>query len=237
MFACCCSEDKQEVDIIYAGTLPEVSTSSETYIGSEKFEKAFKDVAATSPEPQLTKYNSKTVPDENPTFLVYLEEPESPEKLGLHLDLSDGETAYILHVSQNSDQPAAKWNATVQEEHQKLAPGVYIISINNKFGGSNLTDLVQSGKKMSMLCRRPSLRRVKVSRAGNTNLGLDLQFAKRGRVLTVTRILEGAVKESGAEILPGDRILEVDGVQGISEDLLKTLSESLNPTLVLSRCP
>merc|ERR1712060_279291 len=71
----------------------------------------------------------------------------------------------------------------------------------------------------------PAVRRFDIPRGDNGNLGLSLAFAPNGITLCILDVKDGPVKEwndsNGAPLHTHDRIVEMNGVRGPAEELLK----------------
>mmetsp|Transcript_69162 Transcript_69162/g.225380 ORF Transcript_69162/g.225380 Transcript_69162/m.225380 type:complete len:202 (+) Transcript_69162:95-700(+) len=171
------------------------------------------------------------------TFEVKLEAPQARDSLGLHLELSDGMTAYVSRVSLDHSMPAGAYNLHAPEGN-KLEVGLYILEINGVSGDAQqMKDVIRSGVGMIMRCRHPQLSVVKVKKYAHQSMGLDLQFTAQGRVLTICKIFDGAVQESGVDVKPGDRIIQIDGREGTANELLARIAQARHVELTISRCP
>lgn len=72
---------------------------------------------------------------------------------------------------------------------------------------------------------------ITLTRMGNTKLGLDLDFVPTREAMPVRAITGDLVEEWNREhprsqVLPGDRIVEVNGTRGVADQMMKALAES-----------
>jgi len=72
---------------------------------------------------------------------------------------------------------------------------------------------------------------ITLTRMGETKLGMDLDFVPTRETMPV-RAITGALVEDwnrehpDSQVLPGDRIVEVNGTRGVADQMMKALSES-----------
>lgn len=237
MFSCCCTEETTtetiQRDSVWASatyegspsvTIPEASLPAAPPVHAP--------VVVKAPEAAY-----ETGVDNDSLFTAILERPQGNEPLGLCLDLSDSMTLYIGRVSDSTTLPAYTYNVQVPPE-KRLKEGDYILEVNGKKGrAKDLADAIRiGGKRLELKVRRPTHMQHKVKKHGQS-LGLDLQFAKQGGVLSICKVLDGAVKTAGVDIAAGDRIIRVNGREAKTDELLSMMSESVEPDLTVSRCP
>merc|ERR1719210_2858780 len=76
----------------------------------------------------------------------------------------------------------------------------------------------------------------RIQRDGQS-MGLDLNYSHKSNSLIILSVGEGAVKCSAPEIMVGDRIVAVDGIEGEPEVLLRAIRVSSEVVvLTISRC-
>mmetsp|Transcript_38259 Transcript_38259/g.81058 ORF Transcript_38259/g.81058 Transcript_38259/m.81058 type:complete len:261 (-) Transcript_38259:23-805(-) len=237
MWGCCCTEEGDiEAEVIKKDNVWNMAMNEDSS-GPRIVEASngkHQDHFPTAPKSAVLTHG-KLLQDED-VFKAVLERAGGSGPLGLYLDLSDSMTLYICRVNPGVSLPAHIYNSGVTPDRQ-LRDGDYILEVNGAFGKArDLADNIKSGgKRLELLIRRPKLFTHVLSKDGQS-LGLDLQFAKQGWVLSICKILDGAVKNSGVDIQPGDRIVKVNGKEGKSDELLAALTSSDAPEVTISRC-
>mmetsp|Transcript_56580 Transcript_56580/g.183968 ORF Transcript_56580/g.183968 Transcript_56580/m.183968 type:complete len:265 (-) Transcript_56580:191-985(-) len=242
MFACCCTEEGDTyAEIIKKENVWSAATAEDSpsayIVEAVPIKKEVPPPAAPT-----TAKPPETVPElpqdeDGGIFTAVLERTAGTEPLGLYLDLSDSLTLYICRVNPGTTLPAHLYNIMAPDA-RRLRDGDYILEVNGVAGkAKDLAEAIKSGgRRLELKVRRPTLTNHTVTKGGQS-LGLDLQFAKQGWVLSICKVLDGAVKSSGADIRAGDRIIRVNGREGKSDELLSMMTGSGSPEIMLSRCP
>jgi len=155
------------------------------------------------------------------TFSVQIvRSPEEP--VGLDIDVIDDISAVVVDIRAGAVQ---SWN----EAHPERLIKSYdrILEVNDERGDSN--QLIMKLKKdttWELTVQRPIETSVSVTLASNVSLGLNLKYAPSGTSLMIVSVDEGPMREwnsqnPGREVKKHDRIIEVNGTRGASEQLVR----------------
>jgi len=163
------------------------------------------------------------------------------EPFGLDLDLLDGRTAQILEIRAGG---AVGRHSTRELPSRRVQPGDFIVSANGVEGDSQLLLQALKAREVATVgISRPVPFRVTVQRASSAEgFGVVLKSAARsGRFsLVVEEIRSGPVAEWNEEhpevaVRRLDRIVEVNGVEHNTAQMLRSFEEELSLALCVVR--
>lgn len=166
-----------------------------------------------------------------------LKRPE--QKVGMRVDTVDGKTLRVILLK--ADGVVAEYNKQVPME-RRIYAGDYIVEVNGKSAMSEMLQELSYSESMALKVAPKDEFLVLLRRSGGLNV--DLRFDAYNGCLLIQEIREGAIMEynesvasggGGKEILPGDRIISVNGVSGESADLLEAVQQDGELTLLISR--
>jgi len=168
-------------------------------------------------------------------FCVTIQKADSESSAGLELDPKDRVTAVVTAVWPG---PVLTWNTAHRD--LEVRPNDRILSVNDASGDVQLLlNRLQQDTQLVMLLRRPTEFRVSV--AAQRSLGISVSYAPRGTSLLVDEMgSRGLLRvwnsaNPGREVEVRDRIVEVNGIRGSPELLLRELKSSGALELVLFR--
>lgn len=164
------------------------------------------------------------------------------QPLGLDLDFLDGKTARVVDIHAEGAVPA--FNAQ-QNDWQRVKAGDHVISVNGVRGDQpQFRRILAQENKLHLVLQRPVEFSVSVKKGG----GLGIQMTNAAQ--DSSNLMINSVKKQGAihdwnsltesaamAIKIFDRIVEVNGVRGHWKELLATMKESEELTLVISPAP
>jgi len=163
----------------------------------------------------------------------------SPGKtLGALLDASTGATIFVSEVY-DSDCPVSAYNRTAPPELQ-IKVGDFIVEVNGHRG--NMTIMMQEmhlNRNLTVLVTRAMEYDINVHK--QDTLGCSITYdANAGISLGIACVLEGPIKVWNDEnpsmrVLEGDRIIAVNGVKGVTSDLLDVIRKSEELWMTLAR--
>merc|ERR1712217_568831 len=122
---------------------------------------------------------------------------------------------------------------------KNIREGDFIMSVNGVSGASaSMTSAMRQSQYLQVRIQRPMKFSVTCAKEGEI-VGLDLEYGPSNNSLLIKGINEGAVKKRAPDIMPGDRLISVNGVTGDSSTLVKAMkdNEPLELTLVRVRMP
>jgi len=151
-------------------------------------------------------------------------ERDSTETIGINLDVTDCVSLIVVDIF---DGAIKLWNAQ-HPEGPNLQVNDRIVSAN---GQSNDADKLLTALKHSttwtLVVQRPVEFKAVINRAGSLALGMDLRYAPNGTTLMISEVVveDGPIKDWNAlstdwRIKKFDRIIELNGVRGSSQELL-----------------
>lgn len=241
MFAeCCCAAEEEKATAFVVSKEPRSVYADE---------RAFEDV-----DPMLIEQSAATAPvipepkkiekEYEKVFNIQLKEPiqdDAGPVWGFRLACSEFGN---LHVSELSfdvpNTPLAVYNRSALHS-RKVCEGDYIVAINGEPCSKGSASLMSQWKefaerpRLEMTVVRPHIFDVEVSKAAKP-MGLELSYGHLGgNGLLVQGVGEGAVRSSGADVRPGDRIIAVDNNRGSPSALLKVLGANDHVQLKMSR--
>jgi len=246
MFACCCSEEGG----LYAGQVLQIPTLDERNAPLAT-PRLLEPPAAKADTPKAKEYDSpKTdaaearapaaVPESRAapaqTFKITLAKTPGRQKapMGWRLDCVATSVLYIFEVSSDTSTPVWAYNATAPED-KRLQVGDYIKSVNGQTEVNMMTAAIEKDEELELIIQQPTILNYTVQKNG-ASLGLELKYWQAGTTLMIGAVNDGAVKRSGLNICPGDRIIAVSGALGSSEALLQKLRGPDPLVLTISRC-
>lgn len=157
-------------------------------------------------------------------FRIVLRRTGAGSVAGLDLDPQDGVTAVVTAVRAGL---VLAWNIT--HKHLEVRPNDRILSVNGERGdASKLLERLRHDTQLTILLRRP--REFRVSVAAKRNLGMTVSYAPQGTSLVVDVVNHRGLLQvwnnanPGREVMVHDRIVEVNGVRGPPERLLRELN-------------
>jgi len=166
-------------------------------------------------------------PDE---FSIVLQKGPDPDSrgLGLDVDVSDGPTLLVDAVQEGLIK---RWNT--EHPDQEVRCRDRFINVNGVRGDARkMIEELSNAETLNIYFKRPSEFSVRVRNPNEQDsIGLDLKYSNGGATLLVEAVNDGVVddwnKENvGAAVSKGDRIYEVNGIQGDSKELYNVLTTS-----------
>lgn len=153
----------------------------------------------------------------------------------MRLEANEASRIFIAGVD-CAGTAVGRYNEAAPAVH-RIRAGDYIVGIM----GSEARHLPSVTRIMESAAFELTIQRPRVStivmEARGSALGISLQFHPGGTSLAVTHVDDrGSAKACGVDILPGDRIVAVNGVRGASAELLAEVKTSQALELTLSRC-
>jgi len=149
-------------------------------------------------------------------------ERDSTETIGINLDVTDCVSLIVVDIFPGAIQ---LWNSQ-HPEGPNLQVNDRIVKAN---GQSNDADKLLTALKHSqtwtLVVQRPVEFKAVINRAGSLALGMDLRYAPNGTTLMISEVEDGPIKDWNAlstewKIKKFDRIIELNGVRGSSQELL-----------------
>merc|ERR1712217_515735 len=132
---------------------------------------------------------------------------------------------YICGLLPQDNTVVNIYNASASDD-KKIKMGDFIVSVNGMTGASaSMSGVLKQSQNLQVRIQRPMKFAVTCAKQGDT-VGLDLKFGPSGNTLPIEGIKDGAVKSRAPEILPGDRIVGVNGVTGTSSTLMKAMQDN-----------
>mmetsp|Transcript_74146 Transcript_74146/g.162295 ORF Transcript_74146/g.162295 Transcript_74146/m.162295 type:complete len:206 (-) Transcript_74146:24-641(-) len=168
-------------------------------------------------------------------FTILLKRHRRGQPLGWHLDCVDPTSLYVYEVSSASNTPVGAYNLTAVPT-QQLKVGCFIKSVNGLTSTDKMTEAVDKDDVLELVVQNPYMFELEVEKRGKS-LGMELKFWESGCALMIGEIVDGAVKSSGARVKPKDRIVQVNGISGGNDTLLRQLKGNDRVKLTISRCP
>jgi len=178
------------------------------------------------------------------SFAVDLQKTASERELGAYVEFS-GAGLVVTRIFSDSGL-LKQWN-TMNPEAAVLV-GDEIVEINGIREFTELSKIFKEQQTFRLLVQRhveTSALTVEVQKTASvSSLGLDVEDAEDENQLLVTGIscsfqsclmAEWNREHPEAVVLPGDKIVEVNGIRGIPRDLLNAIKTDKNLTLVLHR--
>jgi len=176
----------------------------------------------------------KHYPDDAPDILHVHVTKRSNEQLGLELDFSDGETAYVVGVQFGAMH---LYNQTAKAQ-DRVRIGDFVISVNGTRGsGDGLLEKIKTSSRLDMVVHRPVEFSVAVD-LGDRPLGLELMVG--AACLLVGKVLDGATQDwneanPDQQVRSKDRIIAVGNERASGEELLERLRATKRLGLRLAR--
>eukprot|EP00435_Cladocopium_sp_Y103_P066327 s1053_g28.t1 len=161
------------------------------------------------------------------TFAVELER-EASATLGLDLDRMDRQNLMVVKT-----QPGlvSEYNKLASSE-EVIKRGDRIWRVNGKTGSADeLLEMLATDKKLHLILRRCKEKEVYVEKKGKT-LGIQLAVTEKASCLTVEKVNPGGLvatlnekTSEDRQIRVHDKIVAVDGIQGLAPELMKQIKE------------
>lgn len=154
-------------------------------------------------------------------FRVNMERHEH-DTIGINLDVTDGVSLIVVDILQGA---VLKWNEANREE-MHLQMHDRILEANGTRGcADGMLSVLKQNTTWELVVQRPREFRVVINRTDALALGVDLRYAPNGKTLMISEISDGPIKEWNAssptwQVKELDRIIELNGVRGSSQDLL-----------------
>jgi len=168
-------------------------------------------------------------------FSINVKKAERESSAGLALDPKDSCSAVVISVWPG---PVQAWNMANRD--REVRPNDRIISVNGARGDVQLIlDRLREDQDLEIVLRRPTEFRVLV--AAKRSLGITVRYAPHGTSLLVDRVNQhGLVKVWNMaypdhEVQVHDRIVEVNGIRGPPDLLLRELNSAGALELVIFR--
>lgn len=143
--------------------------------------------------------------------------------IGTYIDITDNTTMLIVGILQGG--AIQIWNDAHLDQPQ-LKVHDRIVEANGVRGDAEklLSELKQS-TNWDLRVQRPVEFHAIIERAGSHALGMDLRYAPNGSSLMISEVDEGPIKDWNAisktwQVKKYDRIIEVNGTRGTSQQLL-----------------
>jgi hypothetical protein len=146
-------------------------------------------------------------------------------KHGLSVDVSDGTALLVDSIGEGL---VREWNKA--HPNLQVSSGDRIIEVTGVHGDAvKLRDRLSASVTLTLVIFRPRWLNVKLSKAKGA-LGLDLHCQEGCATLLVKQVGPGIVKDwndahQDLQIIPGDRIAEVNGTRGSGASLKDALSK------------
>lgn len=242
MFCCCTVEDDDAViidtPVALAGNHTKESGEDVKADGLQLQETPAKQLGPADPQAQApaAKRDAEVLGEET-SFVAVLRRQEAEEALGMGVDFADRKVLHVCQLLAEGINPISRYNASAPR--RQIRNGDYIVSIN----GLSYETVLSPEKILDMLrlssvevaIRRPHLFECQVDRQGQA-MGLELIYCDSGASLIITGVSAGAVQSTAPEVVMGDRIVSVNGVEGGPQVLLHAIQEANGPmTLRISR--
>lgn len=156
--------------------------------------------------------------------------------MGLRLDASEpNDSVFIMGVAEDPSTVVGSYNKKSPED-QRIRIGDYIVAADGSTDLREMKDIMHRAS-CDIVIKRARCFTVSVPKR-NKPLGLGIRYDPAGMSLSIKSIdRSGAVHGSCADVVVGDRIVAVNGVEGSTSLLLAQLRDSDSPQLLVSRCP
>lgn len=163
------------------------------------------------------------------TFAVELQrEASATSTLGLDLDKMDRQNLMVVKT-----QPGlvSEYNKLAASD-EVIRKGDRIWRVNGKTGSADeLLEMLATDKKLHLLISRCKEKEVYVEKKGKT-LGIQLVVTEKASCLTVEKVNPGGLvatlnekTSDDRQIRVHDKIVAVDGIQGLAPELMKQIKE------------
>lgn len=149
-------------------------------------------------------------------------ERNGSETIGINLDVTDCVSLVVVDIL-----PGAiyTWNESHAGE-RNLKVNDRIVEANGCRGDADkLLCVLKQSTTWSLVVQRPVEFRAVINRSGSISLGMDLRYAPNGSTLMISEVEDGPIKDWNAvsatwKIKKFDRIIELNGIRGSSQELL-----------------
>lgn len=155
------------------------------------------------------------------TFTVKIERT-TEEPVGLDIDVIDDISAVVVDI-----RAGAVENFNMQNHDRKIKPYDRIVDVNGERGDAvQLINKLKKETTWELTLQRPVETTASVTLPSNVSLGLSLKYAPSGTSLMIVSVDEGPMQlwnqqHVGNEVKQHDRIIEVNGKRGQSEQLVR----------------
>merc|ERR1719468_1203255 len=148
----------------------------------------------------------------------------------MKVDFGNDNAGHVCKVLDVAESPVTRYNKGVADELAIMA-GDYIVAINDSAGMTHAMEAIRQTSVTLTVARAQVFERT-VEKAAGQELGLELKSNATAVSLFVASVHDGAVRSEEVDILPGDRILEVNGVSAVPLDMLSVLRDSTGPLVM-----
>lgn len=162
------------------------------------------------------------------------------KNFGLHIDNSDGFYLYVNGVHLG-DTAAQRYNRSVPMA-SALRRGDFVVAVNGlPANADHMSQFIIDESNVELEVVRPEVLRIKIKKLGGP-LGVEFLALEGCHSALIERIGSGALKNwnlahPGREVMPGDRVISVNGKEGTGEQLMDMMAGLPSFELMLHRCP
>mmetsp|Transcript_47000 Transcript_47000/g.132213 ORF Transcript_47000/g.132213 Transcript_47000/m.132213 type:complete len:212 (+) Transcript_47000:49-684(+) len=198
MFACCLSEETENVIEVNAGMVisPEVM------------------------DEEGAAAHDGNVPARR--FRVRLQKPSPKAQLGWHLDTMHSEAMFVGGIVES--RGLVHQHNEIALEGERILVNDYIVAVNGVSGDSlAIGEELKTAQVLDMTIQRPR-RLFAACRKDGRELRMDLKHYPSGSGLLVHAIGDGVARAQMPELQVGDRIMRVNDVTGASSGLIEAIS-------------
>lgn len=164
-------------------------------------------------------------------FEVNLEKERKRSALGWKLDVLDEDHLHICSISEGRT-PAHTYNRGVPEA-LRVRQGDYVIGVNGVWGSRDMMKALMSSQSLRIEVARPELFTRNLVKKGPLNI--EIKSISEGASLYIAGLSGSAVEAHCADVQVGDRIVNVNGAEGVPSCLLAELSSDGQKVITFSR--
>mmetsp|Transcript_76642 Transcript_76642/g.222542 ORF Transcript_76642/g.222542 Transcript_76642/m.222542 type:complete len:235 (+) Transcript_76642:83-787(+) len=169
-------------------------------------------------------------------FTAVLQRPSSEDPLGMHVELSPPSGYFVVLRVRTDIVGAVQEHNIIVPSEERIIEGDCIVSVNGTSAMDAMTEAFFSDTELELVVRRPKMFSVSVQKNGRS-LGMKMTHLAEGKAIFIADIEDdGAVRASNADVLPGDRLVSVNGKRGVSE-MVAELTSRDDLELQLARIP
>lgn len=144
--------------------------------------------------------------------------------IGMNLDVTDLVSLVVVDILPGSIR---EWNEAQPRPGQQLRVNDRIVEANGASeDAQKMLCVLKDSTMWQLVVQRPAEYRAVIERHGVLSLGLDLRYALTGTSLMIADIGDGPIKDWNArsstrKVKKFDRIIELNGVRGSAQQLLR----------------
>jgi len=169
-------------------------------------------------------------------FTAEMMRADASQELGLQLEVIDNSSVFIARVDDSGSTAVAHYNSRVPR-HVQIVTGDCIVAANDEQEVFAMLSAMREAAQLRLKIRRVRIIPIVVQKRGRP-LGLSMRYEQGGASLIVTHVDgAGAIAVDRLDIVPGDRIVAVNGREGSSTELLREVQTCDTLEIGLSRRP